>query len=776
MTNAKPVPIPAFPQTAGDSAITSLQQAYEWLQAADAAQVERAIRFLESLLIAEPTNGWVHMGLGIGCARQGRLEVALQHMQQAVQVAPKLAPAWVNLGNLHRQRKELKEARHAYERAIGLQSGYAEAHYNLAVVLDELGQQAKAVESVRRALMFKPDYADAHNNMGHLLVKQGRVEDALTHFRQALVWAPELHAARFNLILALYRLGRHAEANAEVKVVLAQDPENTKVLRVQAAGLMQMGQLSEADAVNRRLLELEPGAVDLMVSQAEMLVMKKDYAGARDLYQKMLQKGHIAPALGIGALANLMRAQGHYAEAAVLYRQALLMDNRLPQLVLGHSRVLIESGELPLGRASLDRAVELLPNAVELIGLKIAALRLQPDVTLGSMQAEVDKWRAAAPPALLELASQHVGRPSDTGTADFRVGFLLGPEPVAELLDSLGALADDDDSTVRYFLYPTGAGTDGIADLKAAQLVIRPVAGLGDADIVQQVRQDAVDILIDTTGCGWGNRLPVLWARPAPALATWLGEGVPQSGIPMLTGDGIVNQAKSAKASKVLLKTLQPHFYWKAPDQDLVGFSAAQECAPTGGLVFGVLAPLSHINGQVLDTWADLLTRMPLARLVVSTHIAPADEGCHERLRRLFILRDIDPGRLEFAGGVTLDEQLAVLPRVDVVLDTFPANMSPTLVLNCVWHGVPVLAVEHAVPWGRTTAWVLRQAGMDSWVTQSPADYVAAAERLAVSLAGQRLALSAGARRSLHEAGVTQARVFARQFRAACKSLAVSAP
>jgi len=725
------------------------------LQNPDGSQLSDVLASLGKLHEIDPRNGLVLMGLGIGHARLGEWGVALGHLKQAVVAAPKLTAAWVNLGNLHRQMRQPKLAVQAYEHAIEVEPGYAEAHYNLSMLHDEAGHTAKAFEALRRALLFKPDYAEAHNNLGHLLVKDGQVEPALSHFRQALVWAPALQSARFNLILSLYRLGRLAEANAEVAAVLRGDPANTQVLRMQAAGLMQMGQLDEADRVNKKLMDLDPAAVDLQLNQAELLLTRKNYAAARDIYQDLLQKGVIPPAVGMGSIANLLRVQANYSEALGLYRQAMLMDNRLPPLVLGHARALLDAGDLPLGVASLRRAVDMMPRALDVGGQLVAALRLLPTTTAESMQQAVSDWRETfqdEAPAV----DWGAGR-KQTEAAEVRVGFLVGPDVGPELLASLAALLEHPAPGSKFFFYQTALSDERFAPLQVEAAVWRPISGLGDADVVQQVRQDGVDVLIDTVGCGMGGRAPVLWRHAAPVQLTWLGDGIAHDGVRLLADCAGVDVG------------LQPLFHWPQPSNvpDDVGEPRAAGQEPT----FAVLAQLSQLNASVLDAVGNVLVASPLAKLVVATRVAEEDDAIRQKFRRLLVLRDVEPERVQFVAADSVTDQAKVLATVDVVLDTFPVNMSPTLVLESLWRGIPVVTLCSKLPWGQSTQWCLNQASKGVWVVESRDDYARLASALVAQSPEDRQVARDAMRAGLQASGLMSASVFATAFVQAVKAL-----
>jgi tetratricopeptide (TPR) repeat protein len=111
--------------------------------------------------------------------------------RRALEIDPSLAPALINLANIHYSRNELAEAQALYERAIGLESDFFEAHFNLGNIYHDLGRFREAQACYRETLQLNPGYADAHFYLAVTLEKSGRSEDARPHWRAYQQLAPD---------------------------------------------------------------------------------------------------------------------------------------------------------------------------------------------------------------------------------------------------------------------------------------------------------------------------------------------------------------------------------------------------------------------------------------------------------------------------------------------------------------------------------------------------------------------------------------------------------
>ncbi len=92
-----------------------------------------------------------NMNLGAGYVRQGRADLALEPLQRALELDPRLV----------------------------------DAHSTIAIAYDQLGRAAEAEPHYRRATALAPTNAGAANSYAVFLCRQGRWNDAEGYFRRA---------------------------------------------------------------------------------------------------------------------------------------------------------------------------------------------------------------------------------------------------------------------------------------------------------------------------------------------------------------------------------------------------------------------------------------------------------------------------------------------------------------------------------------------------------------------------------------------------------------
>ena len=191
-----------------------------------------------------------------------RLDEALASFDRALTVQPDLAAALSNRGNTLKELKRFDEALASYDRALALQPGYAQAHYNRGNVLQELKRPEEALASYDRALELLPDYAEALANRGNTLKELQRFEDALASYDRALTLEPNHPEVHFNRGASLQLLKRFEEALSSYDHALALRPDYAEVYLNRGEALRDQGDWADAIKQYDRALILRPNFVE----------------------------------------------------------------------------------------------------------------------------------------------------------------------------------------------------------------------------------------------------------------------------------------------------------------------------------------------------------------------------------------------------------------------------------------------------------------------------------------------------------------------------------
>lgn len=108
---------------------------------------------------------------------------AVQAYRQALELAPGLADAHLNLGRLLHERGDVPAAERHYRQALGARPGDAVAAYNLGVALQDLGRLREAAVAYEEALVSDESLADAHFNLSGVYEELGERAAAFRHLK-----------------------------------------------------------------------------------------------------------------------------------------------------------------------------------------------------------------------------------------------------------------------------------------------------------------------------------------------------------------------------------------------------------------------------------------------------------------------------------------------------------------------------------------------------------------------------------------------------------------
>lgn len=171
---------------------------------------------------------------GAELVQAGEIDAALPWLEDALRLAPELAPSWVNAGVARRRDGDLAGAESAYGRALELDPELASAYHNLAGLLRVLGRvdEAEALMAVLRRV--GGDNPFSYLSLGDWSAESGRVDEARRYYERALELArdeAEPYAALGELELAR---GRDARAERWLRRARKRSPDDPRTARLAA--------------------------------------------------------------------------------------------------------------------------------------------------------------------------------------------------------------------------------------------------------------------------------------------------------------------------------------------------------------------------------------------------------------------------------------------------------------------------------------------------------------------------------------------------------------
>ena len=259
----------------------------------------------------------------------GNVARAIEIFQQAIHRDPRFSLAHAALGEAYWiQYQETKDeaavtrARSAITEALRLEPDQLLTRFALARLYQGTGHPNEAIEELQRVLNLQPGNDDAHRVLGDLLVSQGRREEGLAEMQKAIDMHPDYGENYRVLGRSYFLLGRYPEALRAFERVTELQPDN-------ARGFQGLGAVYQARGENALALDNYRRAV----------AIRPD---SRSLFN----------------MGTLLMVQGHHAEAAKAFEDALRLEPTALRLIyLGNTYSRL--GQDEKARAQYLRAADL---------------------------------------------------------------------------------------------------------------------------------------------------------------------------------------------------------------------------------------------------------------------------------------------------------------------------------------------------------------------------------------------------------------------------------
>lgn len=571
---------------------------------------------------------------------------------------------------------------------------HPQALHLLGLICFAAGERREGLDLVGRAIAVNSSYAQAEFNLAAMHAELGQLAEAAVHYRRAAELRPEHAAAWSRLGAVLLQLARLSEAEEAFREALRRDGNDAATLTDLAFLTAGRGQLDEAIELGRKAVGIAP-TLDLAYLR---------------LGQALADRGDLEePGPAFPAAFGTPRAEAWFALAGLWG----------------------EAGFASWATAALRQALASKADDSRLHSTLICAEALDPDVTKTGMRATRRAWAerfadpltAAAPPC-----------PNDrTPNRRLRVGYVMAGvcryHTGAMVLLPLLEAHDRDGFEIYCYSDVPSHREDAVTARFRRATTYRQTDRLSDADLAAQIRDDQIDILIETFGHPGGSRLLAVARKPAPVQICFLTMGsYHMAAIDYTLGDPTISPRMEQNDFRERMVRLPVAYAFECLT-DLPPLDVACPFEANGYVTFGSFNRLSKISDPLLAAWSRVLAVVPDSRLVIRP--GPASVGTMRWFSKRLRAAGLDEGRV---AVLPPDEShaghLMTYGRTDIVLDSFPYG-GVTTTCEALLMGVPVIGWASERTLGRYTASFLSHLRLGDLAATSADRYVAAAAALA---------------------------------------------
>jgi protein O-GlcNAc transferase len=556
------------------------------------------------------------------------------------------------------------------------------------------------------------------------------------------VQAPETVQQAIQLALGHERSGRFADAEQLYRAILQQHPDEPNALYLLGRLALRFGHLAGAEQLLRRATQRRPGVAQWHNDLGVVLRSMGRFGDAAEEFRAAIAlKGDL-----VEAVCNLSAChgeRGELVESGALAERAIAIDPNHGPAYNNLGNALSRQGRAADAVAAYRRAIELQPADARAHSNLLLELHYLTDVDPETMLTEhVAFGRKFSAPASIRFPNRRdANRRLRIAyvSADFR------EHSVGYFIDA--ALDKHDRNGFEIFCYSDVVAPDALTRrMQSRPLAWRAINGMPNDAVVELIRRDQIDILVDLAGHSARNRLPVFARRAAPVQVSYLGypdtTGVAAMGY-RITDSRVDPPGDADRFSVEILHRLDPCAWCFRPHEPSPPVPPPRDAARP--ITFGTFNALPKLNDPLIATWADILRAAPDARFIMKA-LALGEAQLADRLRERFAAHGVATDRLELRSHADdATQHLATYGEIDIALDTFPYN-GTTTTCEAMWMGAPVVTLAGRTHAGRVGVSLLAAVKLEELIAANREAYV----QIAIDLSRDRGRL-AGLRQSLRQ-------------------------
>lgn len=693
------------------------------------SQFADAQAMYEVIIAARPDYADARYNLAVLHVQTGNPEAALPHFEAAIGVDPNNGQFWV-----------------AYINAQ-VEAGRVAAAWAMIGMCQQRGIRGPAVDGLIQRLSRSTEgnaAAAGTAAVGTVVPAAGAPPappPVSTDTRGGLARRPsQQDATRFT---ALYNKGRYAEAVKHARVMTQRYPASGYAWKSLSNALHKDGQFLAATEPLARATTFDPADVVLGTLYADVLRLANRLAESEHEARRVIAVDD-SYAEAWRVLNMTLLAQGRSTEAIAAGNRSVELAPDSQQMYGSLGVALSELGATLEAERAFRRAHELMPRDAAMHSNLLFCLTHDPQLDGAAIFAEHRRFAAIHEAPVRSRWPRHPNKRDPE--RQLRVGIISGDlfnhavssyvMPILEVLHR--------DPSLSLHVYHNHTTEDSITErMRGWTDSWLQVAGLTDDRLVERIRADRIDIVLDLSNHTGRNRLPALARKPAPVQITWIG-------YPGTTGLDAMDYYLADRFG-VPFGEMERQYTEKIVHLPAGGTFKPVDNAPpvnllpalhNGYVTFGSFNRLNKLRREVIAAWARILHAVPNSRMRIGS--IPRVGGV-DMMLEWFTAEGIAHNRLDLQPRAPAAVYLQQHHHVDFCLDTFPYTGSTTA-LNALWMGVPTLTIRGQTLASRAGAVWMSSVGLEQFVADDIDDFVAKGVALASDVEGL-----AAVRRGLRE-------------------------
>jgi tetratricopeptide (TPR) repeat protein len=288
---------------------------------------------------------------------QGDIATAISKYQEILRIAPRLAPAYNNLGALYFRQRDYQKAATILEQGLKISPAMPSASVLLGISLYEMAEYAKARPRLEAALRANPNDSNAQMFLVKDLSKLGDYEAAASQLRQFGAREPKNQEIWYLLAKVYMKLSEQALAKMN-----AIDPHSVVAHELSGEMMEAMNNYDGAIVELKKAVEMAPQRPGTHYKLGDAYFSLSQWDSAAEQFQAELSvdPGNCQARWRIGSV--LLQKNGSPEEAFADVNRALTQCPSLTEARVDRARALIKLNRSAEAVADLEAAIKADPT------------------------------------------------------------------------------------------------------------------------------------------------------------------------------------------------------------------------------------------------------------------------------------------------------------------------------------------------------------------------------------------------------------------------------
>lgn len=677
----------------------------------------------------------IQSNLGNALRLSGKLSEARKHLLISLEINPRFAMAWNNMGCYHNDSGNSLEAMLCFEKAIFLDNTLMLAYFNLKNVLQtqtsafwpfDVGLTGRDALSARCS-------PNKLNNLANTIRAENTTE--------------AIECAKHLYLKALETDPKCAPAHCNVGAILFQE-----------------GKMNDAESHFRKACEINPAFAEAHNNLGSVMKANFDLAEAIECYQKAIEA---TPTFWMAHfnLGNVFKDLKHFTEAIKHYNNALETNPNCDEAYCNLIHCFQNEGNWTNYNARMEK----LSKIVEHVTIKKRLPSVQPLHSFLyplSHRAQREIAAVCAETCLKTVSFLHKSPYSATRSPStreaqrrLRVGYVSTDfcnHPTAHLMQSIPGMHDKTRFEIFCYALTPSDNSSFRKKLETETEHFVDLSNTTNEAAADTINENGIDILVNVNGYTTGARNEIFALRPAPIQAMWLAFPGTSGATFMdyiitdkVTSPSIFESNYSEKLAYMpntfFIGDHKQMFHIDEPppagvkprfvsgvfrNGDRVKLHRAKYGIPESEIVFCNFCQIFKMDPETFTSWVEIVKTVPGSVLWLLRFPPSGERNLRQFAESLGLGRD----RLIFSDIVDKQEHVFRAQLADICLDTARYN-GHTTSMDVLWSGTPVVTLPGETFASRVTASQLTALGCPELVARDRKDYVTIATRLGTDLA-----------------------------------------